>query len=676
MEREYDYALFNIIEKPSSKSFPKITTDGALVMRTSSDDCECVLNHIKKIVIDTGKVSNTGSLIRLCVENRLLDDKAAEQQPAPTDFTSMFVSPSQKLFPSRCKKMLASLISFRSDGRTIDISDIANMVSSKCDDANSAITKHMLPGQFNSNTLKKITSKQASAALRGIFCKPVVSSISMTPIMTSNSYVFTFFVDEALAKRIVIFPCNTQFAFGSVNENVETFIELVDSGLKCVHSALTLERQEQWKRDGIAPPKKEVEKNAAIASNWVSTWNESVRRGMCAEEKYVSDLSSVAAMLPARALQLLVRNLVLEHRDVASMARLEESANTFMHMYTTFTLASKSERSELLNVSEMTSNSNDDNNDDSEEEEEQEKYSIKRRKVNGRTVSVVQRPESTKKTNSKPLQMCQVNPKSLTTMTMAITKSRQGAWAKINTAINCVLFVETPFVHTSRLFGEDCNLKMFVPKKEGVNPNINLDWCIGLRMPNPDMNVNGYSKEGPMIGAGTAIMKQVCDAWGSTDLRTIMYSCHHLHMLFELVFQFTQPERKLTSVNIIRQKNKAGVDYVSVVFACLIYREMMSKLRYPVFIDDTGINKKIKDREERREQRGGVMPLPSPFEIPMFVSMVINKPLAALRFTTNFGSLSKSEAATEHTELIKCITGQLGYTLNVEYLCPTCEKYI
>nr|BDV50171.1 MAG: wsv343-like protein [Chiromantes dehaani nimavirus] len=645
MEQEYDYALFNIMEKPSSKSFPKITTDGALVMSTTNDDCESILHHIKKTIIDPGKFSNTGSLIRLCVEKGLLDDKTTMfdllLQTSPVE--------NNKTLRPKCRKMLTSLIKFKSDGRTLAINDIANMVSSKSDDANSAITKHMLPGQFNSNMLKKITTKQASAAVRGIFCKPVVSSISMTPIMTSNSYVFSFFVDEALAKRMVIFPCNTQFAFGSVNENVETFIDLVDSGLKCVHSALTLERQGRWKRAGIVPPEKEVEKNMAIANNWVSIWNESVQRGMRVEEEYVSDPSSVAAMLPARALQLLVKNSVLEHRDVTSMAKLEESANTFMHMYTTFTLASKTE----------TANDDEKSSDD----EEQERATNKRQKVNGRK-------ESVKKTNNKPLQMCQVNPKSLNTMVMAITKSRQEAWAKINMAMNCVLFVETPFVRTSRLFGEDCNLKMFVPKKEGVNPNINLDWCIGLRMPNPDMNVTGYNKEGPMIGAGAAIMKQVCDAWGSTDLRTIMYSCYHLHMLFELVFQFTQPKRKLPSVNIIRQKNKAGVDYVSVIFACLIYKEMVSKLKYPVFVDN-GTNKKTKDRGKIDGADGSS--LPSPFEIPMFVSMLINKPLAALRFTTNFGSLSKL-GAKQHTELIKHITGQLGQTLNVDYLCPTCKR--
>ena len=65
--------------------------------------------------------------------------------------------------------------------------------------------------------------------------------------------------------------------------------------------------------------------------------------------------------------------------------------------------------------------------------------------------------------------------------------------------MNCVKFVDAPFVHTSMLFGEECNLKMLVPKGS-VNPAISLDWYVGLRMPNLDMGVRGYDKEGAMIG--------------------------------------------------------------------------------------------------------------------------------------------------------------------------------
>ena len=73
-------------------------------------------------------------------------------------------------------------------------------------------------------------------------------------------------------------------------------------------------------------------------------------------------------------------------------------------------------------------------------------------------------------------------------------------------------------------------------------------------MPNPDMDVRGYDREGVKIGAGAAIMKQVCDAWGSTD----MFSCHHLHMLFELVLQVFHPKTKLNGI-CTNTKNKAGV---------------------------------------------------------------------------------------------------------------------
>ena len=113
---------------------------------------------------------------------------------------------------ARCKELMLSLTKYKSDGRTTAVSEIATVASSK-GEANNSATKCMLPGQFNSNTLKKMTSKGSSIYLRSVYSKPVMSSFTMTPIMTSNSYVFTFFVDEALSKRMVTFPCETQFVF-------------------------------------------------------------------------------------------------------------------------------------------------------------------------------------------------------------------------------------------------------------------------------------------------------------------------------------------------------------------------------------------------------------------------------------------------------------------------------
>ena len=145
--------------------------------------------------------------------------------------------------------------------------------------------------------------------------------------MTSNSYVFTFFVDEALFKRMITFPCETQFAFKSKNEEVQNFVDLVDSGLWCVHSVLALERHARWTRAGSDQAPEDIKSVNAMANKSASVWNGSVQQGMNTEE-YISDLSSVAALLPARALQHLVKYRVLEHRDAPTMSRLEECCNT------------------------------------------------------------------------------------------------------------------------------------------------------------------------------------------------------------------------------------------------------------------------------------------------------------------------------------------------------------
>nr|BDT63070.1 MAG: wsv343-like protein [Trachysalambria curvirostris nimavirus] len=735
METKYDAALLDIMERPHSKGFPKITTDGSTVLGTSGEDCKNIMNYIKKIV-EAGKAPSMGSFVKLCAENInsmdvTIREPSSLDPPAYSDIvSSMFGTvvtnskssnhnynePGAVMLNAKCKKTASSLCRFRSDGRTTAVSEIATVFSSSKNDASGAITKYMLPGQFNSNTIKKITSKHASAAMRGMFCKPVVSSITMTPIMTSNSYLYMFYVDEALAKRMVTFPCNTQFAFSNYNEDVQTFVDVVDNGLKCVHSMLVLERHAKLRAFGADTTPGELKKSKGTASRWVTLWNESVKRGMGTDDR-VDDLSSVAALLPARALQLLVKNLVLEHRDLASMARLEKSANTFFHMYTTLSLSRMCERAsrdepetqeeeyeekdvDLVGAPDGA----EDEQEDNDEEEDTDRIHDEERIENAvggspfprphRIVSKKRQPRKTNQPNfimrkngkdthrdfnrltARPVQMCQINPKSLNTMAMAIAKCRQGAWAKINTAINCVIFVDAPFVATIGLYGEDMNLKMLVPSDNKTDPHIYLDWCIGLRLPNPDIDIQGYDREGAMIGAGAAISKQVCDAWGTMDIRAIMYSCHHLHMLFELVLQFSHPRCNLKGPSTLRsKKNKAGVDFVSTLFTYLIYREMTSKVKYPVFLRggryaENSAPHATKKNNSRQEAEN--IARPSPLEIPMFLAMIVNKPLSSLRATTNLGALS-SNRAKKHSDLIKLITNQLGQNLNPDYLCPSCR---
>nr|BDT63069.1 MAG: wsv343-like protein [Trachysalambria curvirostris nimavirus] len=102
---------------------------------------------------------------------------------------------------------------------------------------------------------------------------------------------------------------------------------------------------------------------------------------------------------------------------------------------------------------------------------------------------------------------------------------------------------------------------------------------------------------------------------------------------------------------------------------------MTSKVKYPVFLRggryaENSAPHATKKNNSRQEAEN--IARPSPLEIPMFLAMIVNKPLSSLRATTNLGALS-SNRAKKHSDLIKLITNQLGQNLNPDYLCPSCR---
>ena len=61
--KQFDTELLRIVERPASRSFPKITTDGSCVLAVDAKDCAAVLERMKKAVADPMTVSNTGSFV-------------------------------------------------------------------------------------------------------------------------------------------------------------------------------------------------------------------------------------------------------------------------------------------------------------------------------------------------------------------------------------------------------------------------------------------------------------------------------------------------------------------------------------------------------------------------------------------------------------------------------------
>ncbi|AUO14901.1 WSSV026 [White spot syndrome virus] len=66
MYERYDASLFDVVKKPSKYSFPGFTSDGSVVLSTSTSDCENVLSCLKKrIEKDKMSAKNSGSFIRM-----------------------------------------------------------------------------------------------------------------------------------------------------------------------------------------------------------------------------------------------------------------------------------------------------------------------------------------------------------------------------------------------------------------------------------------------------------------------------------------------------------------------------------------------------------------------------------------------------------------------------------
>nr|BDT63579.1 MAG: wsv343-like protein [Pasiphaea japonica whispovirus] len=700
---QYDLSLLDVLKKPNKYSFPKITCDGALILSTNYEDCNNVLVYIKHM-IEQGKISDWGTFMTVCRDNNLLEDekinvksfKLSDDSNPKTNgtvtnnlATNFFneiqranseggVGSSDKqdekpiITTDKRRKMVYALCNFRSDGVPHTINEVARSVAASTGGVCSPVTTHMLPGQFNSNLFKKMISPKTGAVIRGIHEKGKLSSITVTPIMMSNSYIFSFFVDEAMAKRIIVFPCDTQFLYGIKNEDVKKFISLLDGGMQCIHAALILNRRRKFGEKSILHKERQLEK---MENKWFTKVS-----GECTTTQKSMVLKCVASLLPSQLLKHLLKNKVLELRDSKNVSRLEENTNTFFHLFTTLSLCSKTatdfktEGYKITDRKDFNGESSnhdcndvrckddnyhydDDHEEDNDCDDDEDDTTLRRKKT-----GCIKNP-----TNISPLQMCQLNPKCLNTTAINVAQSRQGAWVQVNTLMKCIMFVDMPFVETTRFYGEDFNMKMHVVKncKEGIPP-MDIDWCIGMSVPNPDMDVLGYGNHGAMIGAGTAITKQLCDGWGSMDIRNIMYSCHHLHMLFELCIQISDPRRKLSNVRLLKENN-SGIDYVSVLLVCMVYQQLMNQAGFSVF---DGVLSHQQQSPPSSSCSLGVKRL----DIPIFLAMVINKPLHSIRNTTNLGWCS-ANLRHNHSDIIMYIVNQqLGLRLNRDFLCKSCKS--
>lgn len=811
-----DNLLLKLMKQPKRFGFPRLTLDGGCSYSMSTDSNIAVIEEIvkipneilqkcgsfaKELINDTLESSSKENVGETCGEtsgggsggfvNEIVGNKFSYERLFFRYTDELNPAPPKSSYTNNINKsLMMALLRFNNKG--VNIGDVANSIAlssmgqngkgksvSSVEDS-TIEADQMLPGQFNSNILKRLTSPKSCMTLRGLHAKPVPMSVTLTPVLMSNSYTYQFFVDTALLKRMLIFSCDTQFVFDCHNDNIGIMKSLACSGLRAIHSDLLVRRAYKWmKKDNEATSVRDVELDVIERNKIqnVSAWNTSTSNYYKIAEMTdgLNNVKTIASITPSILVRHLIENSVLELKENAFSARIEESGNTFFQLYTTMMLSTKTELAvssssppaienakknkvlttkntkEIAQSPSLLTTSEDDlqndeedlceiyNTDDEEFDDEnvdKEMYICNINETNKKknNNSRKRKHETPNKKNKYRQQkflyctktemrqkivrklskfdraggggrhrpICTVNPKSLNTLQMAMEKSRHGAWNRVNAALQCVVLFDAPFVQTYGLYGEGCNIKCLSSLKKGYLTKIS--WCVGIRLPNLDLAVKGYhgtsfnnySKTSggdfPVIGAGSALCKQLVDGWGTHDIRDAMYSCFHLNMLFELVLQFSASKRRLN--DIYEYKNDPKSDYVSMLFVCKIYREIMRKSGFKVFLENqdniTSVSVNYEKEQHRNKKTKKVLLATSPasenfsiddtttpceggLEIPKFMVMLLNKPLALLRSTTNLSHCHYDALkARKHCNNVNTVLNVLGMRLNPKYLCKNC----
>ncbi|KAK3883921.1 hypothetical protein Pcinc_011776 [Petrolisthes cinctipes] len=493
----------------------------------------------------------------------------------------------------------------------------SNLASCKMN-KDSPLTKEMLPGQVSSNKLKQIASTDSMMSVRGLHGRPFTCSAAATPIMISNSYLLKFFVDTAMYKRMLIFPLETNFAAKNIEPNVDLGDKIIKTGMKVVHGLLLAKRADKWNNNN-----NRRQQHYDRLARRVEGWNTLMNTGYKA-----SDADKLVSMFPSVFLKHIMQHKVLELSDNSNMIKLEEASNTFFQAHaSTVMLAARSNA--LIEAG-----------GDGEEEDDDSASGAHK-------------------------QLCIINPKNMDTLQMCIDRAKtRGVWGLVNSAMRPVVFVDLPFVVTDAAYGEGSTLKMRV-----LEHSTTINTSFGIRMPDVDGgNIIKGGKPGT-IGVGDALMKQLVWSWGSMNVKNVMYSCHQLHMLFELVVQEINSNKKLYNVGDMSSDYMSNVAFMLI---CSIYINMFDRFGDVLDGDCSSrrrstkkrrLNEKVGGREQQKEEEG---------EFPMFMAMVVNKNIKHLNNMTNLADAKEKNRC--HTQCIRQTMNVLDRKLNPKYLCNECKN--
>lgn len=631
LKQTIEQTIAHIINFPSKYSFPVMTVDGSELFPIKPEASRRIVERfvrLNKTNLRGGKIckeitaiselasssSSNGqqqlSSVFLSPDSFNVNKGMYETNGANVDFLDLMMntgSHSNKL--NVIERTFAAALENCDSMTGSNVAQESNLASSKMN-RDSPFTEEMLPGQVSSNLVKQIASTDSIMSVRGLHGRPITCSVSATPVMISNSFLLRYYVDTAMYKRMLIFPFDTNFAPRNVEPNVELGDKIVRSGLKIIHACLMCKRSNMWSTNDNDSKKNNY---AIVLKERLDEWNDLT--GCCYG---LDQIDSLVSLFPSVFLKHVMKTKVLELSDNSNLIKLKEACNTFFQSHASIMLSS---RPNML---------------------------IKDKKKEEEDVDDDEQTPSHK-------QICTINSKTMDTLQMCIDRANSGGvWGLVNSALRSVLFVNAPFVDTKVLYGEGCTVKMMLDDEASSTINMSS----GLRLPDSD----GIGRNGT-IGIGDALMRQLVGSWGTANIKNSMYSCHHLHTMFELAMQETTIQKRLENVGDMSS------DYMSNVAFLLIssvYFEMFE--RFGVFASNGGSGSK------RIRLDVSAKDVNSSSTYPVFMSMIVNKNIGHLNSLTNLADTEEKNADNGcHTRRIAQVLSVLGKRLNTMYLCPCCR---
>ena len=635
LKQTTEQTIAHIINFPSKYSFPVMTVDGSDLFPIKPETSSRIVERfvkLNKTNLGGGKIckeitaiselaSNIGqqqssSSVFLSPDSFSTNEGIYETNGADVNFMDLVRSTGSHNNYNKLniieRTFAAALENCDSSKTGSNVARESNLASSSKMNRDSPFTEEMLPGQVSSNLVKQIASTDSVMSVRGLHGRPITCSVSATQVMISNSFLLRYYVDTAMYKRMLIFPFDTNFAPRNIEPNVELGDKIVRSGLKVIHASLLCKRSNVWGTN-------DNKKYARVLEERLDEWN--VLTG-CSYG--LDQVDSLVSLFPSVFLKHVIRTKVLELSDNSNLIKLEEACNTFFQSHASIMLSSR--------PNTLIKDKKKEEEDDVDDDEQAPSHK----------------------------QICTINSKTMDTLQMCIDRANSGGvWGLVNSALRSVLFVNAPFVDTKALYGEGCTLKMILDDE--TSPTINMS--SGLRLPDSE----GIGKNGT-IGVGDALMRQLVGSWGTTNIKNSMYSCHHLHTMFELVMQETSIQKKLENVGDMSSDYMSNVAFLLV---SSVYIEMFE--RFGVFASNGGSGAKrmrldVSAKKDAVDADGGSS------TYPVFMSMIVNKSIWHMNSLTNLADVVEKNANNGcHTRKIAQVLSVLGKRLSTVYLCPSCR---